>query len=306
MAMLRPQIVIPRCLPAKPILKYVGGKTKLLPELIKRLPRDGWGTYYEPFVGGGALFFRLAPKRAVVGDRNADLIDLYRVIKIGPAYVESIDEALREYEEVFNEMTAKGRRAYFNAMRDRWNTSRRSMHQAYRAATMLFLNRSCFNGLWRENKSGEFNSPVGDYKKITLPSRETLAAASRVLRNAELVATDFARTIRDAERGDLIYFDSPYDPVSKTSNFTSYGAGGFDQLEQQRLALLATHLVERGVRVMLSNNDTRLIRTLYRDRDVFRIHRVKAPRSINSRTDKRGLVSEVIITGGYDLPRRLG
>lgn len=270
----------------KPFLKYVGGKTKLLPELRSRLPKT-WKRYFEPFVGGGALFFDLEPKQAVLGDVNEALIATYRTVAIDP---DGVIEQLACYKQAHSNDVN-----FYYAKRSAWNDGN-WLSVADRAALFIYLNKTCFNGLWRVNQIGHFNVPRGDYKNPGIYDEVALRAASAVLRCADLRVARFQDTVVEAEPGDLAYFDPPYDPVSKTANFTSYTKDGFGREHQERLASVARGLVDRGVQVVLSNHDTPFIRSLYQG---FRIDTVRCPRAINSKGDKRGAVDEVIICGGY-------
>jgi DNA adenine methylase len=179
-------------------------------------------------------------------------------------------------------------------MRDRWNSGRVKAATA-RAAAFIYLNKTCFNGLWRVNRSGAFNVPMGRYTNPSICTPTVLRGAHTALALAELRNADYREAIADAERGDFLYFDPPYDPITRTANFTGYTAGLFGADDQRALAACARSLVRRGCRVMLSNSDTRFVRSLYRD---FKIERVMCGRSINSNGKRRGKVSELIITGG--------
>jgi DNA adenine methylase len=275
----------PRTAPA-PIVKYAGGKTKLLPELLARMPAR-FGRYYEPFAGGAALFFRVDPDRAVLGDSNADLMLAYTAIA---SDVESVIAALERHR---TKHRRRGERHYL-AVREAWNAGRGT--RVERAAMLLCLNRTCFNGLWRVNRAGEFNVPMGRYSDPLAGMADRLRAARRALAAAELRIGDYRATIHDARRGDFVYFDPPYD-----GGWNSYTAEPFDDAAQAELAYEVRRLAQRGVRVMLSNADTPRIRALYAG---LRIDVVRCPRAINSDTSRRGAVDEVIVTAGYE-PKNL-
>jgi DNA adenine methylase len=267
------------------VVKWVGGKTKLLPELLARMP-DRIGRYYEPFAGGAALFFRVSPARAVLNDDNADLVATYRALATDvAAVIDRLGHHRRQHGRV-----------HYYATRDRWNDSGETWPLPERAAAFIYLNKTCFNGLWRVNRSGRFNVPMGRYDDPPICVPDTLVAASTVLARADLRCGDFRAAVHDATAGDFAYFDPPYDPVTPTASFTSYTAGSFGHDEQRALADLARTLVARGVRVMLSNSDTPFVRSLYKG---FTIDRVKCARAINSDATRRGEVDEVIVTGGY-------
>jgi DNA adenine methylase len=284
----RQQVRAPLELPeqvAWPVIKWVGGKTKLLPELTTRLP-GRFGRYFEPFAGGAALFFRVAPERAVLADSNRDLINLYSTIA---SDVAAVIRRLQYHREHHSE-------SHYYDVRARWNDREIAWRSADRAATFIYLNKTCFNGLWRVNRSGEFNVPIGRYVDPPICVPETLRAAHTLLARTTLRCGDYRSAVEDAARGDFIYFDPPYDPVTTTASFTSYTANAFGSEHQKELAETARMLVARGCRVMLSNSDTPFIRSLYKG---FAIDRVKCPRAINSNASRRGDVDEVIVVGGY-------
>ncbi len=278
-------------LPASPIVKWVGGKTRLLPEIVARLPR-AYGRYYEPFAGGAAVFFNLAPHAAVIADRNADLIATYRAVA---SDVEGVIRQLAIHRE------AHGERHYY-ATRARWNDPGLKWTSLDRAATFIYLNRTCYNGLYRVNRAGGFNVPMGRYKNPLICDPDGLRAASKVLAGATIKHADYHEAVADARAGDLVYFDPPYDPVTTTANFVSYTADCFGPDDQRALASLARELVARGVAVVLSNSDTPFIRSLYKG---LRIDRVRCARAINCNADRRGDVDEVLVLGGF-AARRAG
>jgi DNA adenine methylase len=247
---------------------------------------ERYGRYFEPFAGGAALFFRLAPRRAVLADSNADLIALYTAIA---ADANAVIRRLQMHREVHDEH-------HYYAMRAKWNEHHLSWPAPERAAAFIYLNKTCFNGLWRVNRAGAFNVPIGRYTDPPICVPDALRAAATVLARAELRCADYTTAIHDARAGDFLYFDPPYDPVTTTANFTSYSAGGFAADDQRELARTAKALVERGCKVMLSNSDTPFIRSLYKG---MRVERVKCPRAINSNAQKRGDVDELVICGGY-------
>ena len=267
---------------AQPILKWSGGKSRLLGELCARLPAR-WNRYFEPFAGGAALFFRLAPAQAVLGDLNADLVAMYRAI------VDDLDGVAHELRR----HRARHGTEHYYATRARWNAKRTSWPAAKRAATFIYLNKTCFNGLWRVNRAGAFNVPIGRYTDPPIYAPEALHAARAVLARTELVAGDYRATLRGAGAGDLVYLDPPYHPLSTTASFTSYTAGSFAARDQQVLAATARELRGRGCHVVLSNSDTEFIRGLYRG---FAIERVRCSRSINSVGERRGEIDELIIS----------
>lgn len=272
---------------ASPIIKWVGGKTRFLPELVKRMPRS-YNRYFEPFAGGAALFFHLEPQcPAFLSDVNADLIAMYRAVRDEP---EAVIQLLQVHARLHDDHHYRSVRGLLNAVKIEDSSP------TTRAAMFIYLNKTCFNGLWRVNKLGEFNVPMGDNKNPKICDAAAIRAASKALSRTMLAATDWFAAVRDVP-GDFVYFDPPYHPVTETSNFTAYDASGFGQAEQRRLARVAQALVSNGVQVMLSNSDTPLVRELY---SWARICTVQRSGSINSDPNKRGKVNEVIITGGYE------
>ena len=285
--------------PVEPVLKWAGGKTRLLPELVRRLPaaflaaqaavsdvatvgtrtrRTRTPRYFEPFSGGAALFFHLRPHHATLTDCNEELIHLYRVVRDD---VEALIDELSQHPHD---------RTHYYSVRAQ---NPHELDPIERAARMVFLNRTCFNGLWRVNKRGEFNVPFGSYTNPTICPEDRLRAASRALAGVTLEVMDFEAATANAKAGDFVYFDPPYVPLTRTASFTAYTGLGFGLPEQQRLAELFTKLTSRGIHCMLSNSDTPLVRELYAG---HRIDRVLAPRSISRDASRRDAVGEVIVT----------
>jgi DNA adenine methylase len=270
-----------------PILKWAGGKRQLLSELTRWLP-DRWGTYFEPFIGGGALLVELANQgrldRAVIGDMNPELVNLYRIVKRDPGELSRAlsDEKFRNNEETFRQL-----RTEFNAL---IGTQKRPVD---RAALLVYLNKHSYNGLWRVNRKGYYNVPFGKYARVNLPSYQNLLKFSRMLGGVTLIHADFERITRTAKRGDFVYLDPPYHPLSKTACFTDYTTGGFSFEDQKRLANVFRRFSDKGVRLMLSNSSTPEIKELYNG---FSIHTVMAKRFINCNGHKRSGASELIIT----------
>jgi DNA adenine methylase len=277
---------------ARPVVKWAGGKSKLVPELLKHVPAE-IGTYVEPFAGGAALFFALSaswamrkPKAARLSDMNAELINFYVVLR------DRVRELIDTLEAPENAFVYK--KENFLMWRARMP---HELGSVVRAARFLYLNRTCFNGLYRVNKLGAFNVPFGDYTNPRICDREGLSLAAVALRGVSLSTCEFFAPFHGLGEGDLVYFDPPYDPISDTANFTSYQKGGFQWADQERLAKLAADLAWRGMTVIASNADTPRIRALWGDLK-FTIHEVKASRAINSAGEKRGKVSELIMVRG--------
>jgi DNA adenine methylase len=267
----------------KPFLKWVGGKRQLVPEIkAKYLPPD-YQTYYEPFVGAGALFLDLRPSLAVINDSNTELINCYLTIK------NSVEELIASLRSHHNE------KEYYYQVRawDR-DPDYREKSSIERAARIIFLNKTCYNGLFRVNASSQFNAPFGRYKSPKILDEDVLRAVSSYLNEsqAKILNLDFQAVLQPATTGDFIYFDPPYDPVSSTSSFTSYGANGFNQAEQIRLQQTFISLANRGCQVLLSNSKTEFIVDLYKD---YRIETIGAARTINSNALKRGKIDEVLV-----------
>lgn len=265
---------------AVPMLKWAGGKRQLLPEIGKHISADFAGRYFEPFLGGGAVFFDLTTTMAptsYLGDANAELITTYTAVRDD---VEAVIAALRAHARQHSE-------EHYYAVRAQTVRSAASV-----AARMIYLNRTCFNGLYRVNKAGKFNVPFGKYANPTVCDEDNLRACSRVLKYAELACADFASVLAVARSGDLVYLDPPHVPVSETGDFTAYTAAGFGVADQERLVGVARRLKETGVQVLLSNADLPAVRKLY---DGFEMRSVKARRNINSKGGKRGTVGELLI-----------
>jgi len=270
-----------------PVVKWVGGKRQIIGEIKKYIPRRP-GTYHEPFLGGGAVLFELQPTKAVVNDINGELINLYEVIR---ADLEGLIGDLKTHintEEYF----------YGIRERDRNKELYAEFTPVQRASRLIYLNKTCYNGLFRVNRAGEFNTPFGYYKNPNIVNEATLRAVSTYFRKTQItfLCQDFGLALAGAKKGDFVYLDPPYDPVSDTSSFTGYDKGGFAQVEQKRLKAVCDGLHARGVRFLLSNSSTDFIRELYAE---YRIEIVQAKRAINSKADKRGEVDEVLVMN-YD------
>jgi DNA adenine methylase len=263
-----------------PVIKWVGGKRQLLPIIKQYIPKE-YNTYFEPFVGGGALLFDLQPKKAAINDLNFDVYNLYKVIRDNPQELIDTLEQFKNTEEDFYKIRSW----------DRIENWQLNYTPVQIAARMLYLNRTCYNGLYRLNSKGQFNSPYGHYRSVSF---NNLLEVSEYLKHNYICITnvDFVLAVQQATNNDFIYFDPPYDPVSDTANFTAYTKEGFDKLDQVRLRDKIIELSDRGCYCMLSNAGTDFIKELYRD---FYIVDVQARRSVNCNGDSRGKVSEVLI-----------
>jgi DNA adenine methylase len=266
----------------QPFLKWAGGKRQLLPEIRKYIPKR-INTYYEPFIGAGAVLFDIQPKKAVMNDINSELVNTYMTIR------DNIDELVSDLQKHKNEPD------YFYDIRD---LDRKPEYQQLsdveRASRLIFLNKTCFNGLFRVNSQGQFNVPFGKYKNPNIVNEIVVRAVHNYLSKSDvkILNGDFADAVANAKKGDFVYFDPPYDPVSDTSSFTGYSLDGFGREEQERLRDLFVDLDKRGCKVLLSNSATDFIKDLYKD---FHIEIVGATRSINSVASKRGKIDEVLV-----------
>lgn len=280
--MTQPQEVIQKernrhTIPAKPFLKWVGGKRQVMPHLLAALPKK-FNRYFEPFVGGGALFFELQPAQAYLWDSNAELIDTYIVLRDD---VEGVIRHLKKH--VYS-------KEHYYHVRSR-ETNRLS--PAGRAARMIYLNRTGYNGLYRVNSKGQFNVPFGRYNNPLICNKEKLRIVSDCLTNVDLQTASFERVLSVAQKGDFIYLDPPYIPLSKTSNFVAYQKIGFGMDNQESLANVFEQLHNRGCCLMLSNSDVPWMKRRYGQ---FNIKRISATRNVNSKASQRGKVGELIVT----------
>lgn len=266
-----------------PVVKWVGGKRQLLNEITPLLPKK-ITSYCEPFLGGGAVLFSIQPSKAIVNDLNGDLIVVYETIRDD---VETLIADLKKHENTPE---------YFYSIRDmdRNKETYQSMSKVERASRLLYLNKTCFNGLFRVNSSGEFNSPFGHYKNPNIVNEPVLRAVSKYFASSSITFCneDFATTLDKVGKGSFVYLDPPYDPVSDTASFTGYNKGGFDKNEQIRLKKCCDELTKKGIKFMLSNSATDFIKELY---EGYNISVVKAKRAINSDASKRGAIEEVLI-----------
>ncbi len=269
----------------EPIIKWAGGKRQIINKLLYYMPSK-WNTYFEPFLGGGALvseIFRMNRlKSAVLSDKNFDIYNLFSEIRNNP---EELIKGLNNIEY------RNSKESYYEA-RSEFNSIRRT-HNLRRAIIFIYLNRHAFNGLYRLNSRGEFNVPFGRYTNPHLPSSNLVNAWFSLLKNVDLRLCDFQSATKDANAGDFVYFDPPYTPISKSSNFTAYIDGGFSYMDQVRLAEEAGRLDSLGIQFMLSNSDTEETRKLYSS---FNVHGIKASRLINSKAERRQGASEIIVT----------
>ena len=276
----------------KPFVKWAGGKNGLINSLISFIPKN-FNSYFEPFVGGGALFFYLKnlnilnSKKIYLNDKNTELINAYKQIKINP------NKLLEKLEILKNNHSKE----YFYKIR---NLDRDfdfySLSEVFRAARFIYLNKTCFNGLCRYNAKGNFNTPIGSYKNPKIYDKDLIFSVHKVLKNVSITNKDFEVVSLKAKKGDFVYFDPPYYPLNKTSSFVSY-TDNFSANEQIRLYKLFKMLDCEGIKVLQSNSNTDFIKELYKD---FEIIEVISKRAINCKGDKRGKITELIIRGNYE------
>jgi DNA adenine methylase len=263
---------------AKPFLKWAGGKTRLLPVLRTFLVRQTFQRYFEPFLGGGALFFDVAPKAAVLNDRNSELIFCYQIVRDHPVELCSTLKGMRISETEFYRLRSE---------------KPESLPPVERAARFIYLNKTCYNGLYRVNKKGEFNTPYGRNDKVSLADEENIRRVSRALKNAQLMSEDYGSVVKQAAKGDFVYLDPPYLPVGKYADFKRYTKETFFEDDHRKLADAFRELSDRGCLVILSNSFHEKIAKLYSD---FHREVVEMPRFINCKGEGRGKVRELLVS----------
>lgn len=265
-----------------PFLKWVGGKRQLIPAIMEHLPKNINNlNYYEPFIGGGALFFHLQPQNAFINDFNEELVNVYNVIK------DNLPELISDLKKHKNEAD------YFYEIRSLDRSDEfQNLSLVERASRVIFLNKTCFNGLYRVNNAGEFNAPFGRYKNPNIVNEPTLKAVNKFLNssNVRISSGDYSEILATADENSFVYFDPPYHPISESSNFTGYVQGGWNIFDQIRLREVCDDLHERGVKFLLSNSSAQFIRDQYEN---YTIKTVKATRAINSNGADRGEIDEV-------------
>jgi len=269
-----------------PFLKWAGGKRQLLSQIDLYIPKS-FNKYIEPFVGGGALFFYLLPKNAILNDINQDLINTYRVIK------ENVSELITSLKKHKNE------EEYFYKIRsvDRNLDEFKTWSDIEKASRIIYLNRCCYNGLYRVNSKGYFNAPFGKYKNPKICNEENLKLVHKVLKDVKLMNISFELCLNYAKKDDFIYFDPPYVPISESANFTSYTKSSFKKEDQIKLFNVFKELDQKGCKLLLSNSYNEFILKLYKN---YQINIVYAKRAINSNPDKRGEIKEILIINNND------
>ncbi len=267
-----------------PILKWVGGKRQLLNEITPLIPKR-ITTYVEPFLGGGAVLFNLQPKKAIINDFNKDLINVYRVVRDSP---QELLDILKKHdknncEDYYYEIRALDRFENYN-----------KISNLEKAARIIYLNKTCYNGLFRVNQAGQFNSPYGKYRNPNIVNEPVILAMSNYFNdnNIKIMEGDYREALKNIRKGAFVYFDPPYMPISSSSSFTGYTENGFNKKDQEELKIECDKLNDRGINFMLSNSAHPYILELYKD---YEINIVKARRSINSKGNKRGEINEVLV-----------
>jgi DNA adenine methylase len=279
----------------KPPLKWAGGKRQIINELAERMPKK-FNKYFEPFIGAGALFFEIKPENSTVNDINFEISNLYKVLSVKSKTLKLI-ELLKDYEKKHNELkNLESKSEFFYKVRalDREESFKNSQDYEVLART-IYLNKACFNGIFRLNSQGYFNVPFGKKEKVHLFDKDNIDSINNFLETINVIVLngDFEIALRDVSKGDFVYLDPPYDTIDNKNSFTTYSKEGFGKEDQRRLAKLFIELDKRGAYLMLSNHNTELIRELY---SKFNIKVINVRRMINSKGDGRGKVEEVLIT----------
>lgn len=291
----------------KPFVKWAGGKRGLIDKFEEGgyFPKQ-FNNYFEPFLGGGAVFFHICknynPEQCILSDVNSDLIETYRVIK---SKVEDLIQILSSVKKEYED--AQDQEKFYYGIRDEFNELKLgdNSNKVRKTALFIFLNKTCYNGLYRVNKKGEFNVPFGRYKNPSIFNVTNLRNVSELLEADELLNEDFEKAVEGAEKGDFIYFDPPYAPLTKTADFTSYTKEDFGLDEQRRLAEVLNELAEKGCYVMESNSSSEIItKDIYKDYDNLKIYFIEAPRYISCKSDGRKPVKEVVITNYQPDPKQ--
>lgn len=274
---------------AKPLLKWAGGKRHIAPIIESYFPPE-WrrGTYFEPFFGGGAMFFSLAPEHSHISDLNSRLVGFYSHLR---SDFEALIEGISEQAAIFNNLDEESKKLHFYDLRERFNNSDK---YSFESAVLTYcINKLCFNGLYRENSKGEFNVPFGQKKSLPNPDKQDFGNAAIALAGATIENMDFVDATKNAKKGDLVYFDPPYVPLNITASFTSYQADGFSLEDQKRLSNLMSEMKEKGIYAVCSNSSTAMTKEIYQSHNQFEI---EAPRMVSATSSGRGMVKELVIT----------
>lgn len=271
----------------KPFLKWVGGKGRVISQLEKYFPSE-YGSYFEPFVGGGAVYFDIEAKIATINDINKSLVGAYINIR---DHVDLLIKELTDLQQRYYSLDEDKQKQMFYEIRDEYNDIR-DKSSLKKSALLIFLNKTCFNGMYRENRSGKFNVPFGKHQKPTICDENNLRHVANRLKNTTILSETYKVAIKEAKAGDFVYLDPPYHPINPTSSFTSYSEADFLEKDQVELKELIDELTTRKCKVMLSNSDTPFIQNLYRD---YRKEYISVARSINANGDGRGKISEIVV-----------
>ena len=268
-----------------PILKWAGGKRQLMPEIIKKIP-ENYNCYYEPFLGGAAVLLNLKPKEAIVNDLNKELINVYRVVK---KYPDKLLEFLQIHEinhseEYYYQIRAMDREPNYS-----------KLSPIEKAARIIYLNHTCYNGLYRVNRDGYFNTPIGKYKNPNILNKNNILEVSKYFNDSSIKFSvgDYKKILKDVEKDDFVYLDPPYDPLTDSASFTMYTKEGFGKNNQKELKKVCDYINKKGAKFLQSNSDTEYIRELYKD---YKIVEISASRMINSKAKGRAKIKEVLIS----------
>ena len=276
----------------KPFLKWAGGKSQLLRAIQEIIPKD-YNSYFEPFVGSGAVYFKLIPveKTVYINDINTSLINVYQCTKDN---VQDLLKSLGRYSKEYKECASvESRRVYYDKKRECFNKLKNGQKNLHiQAALFIFLNKTCFNGMYRENLRGAFNTPFGSGHTNNIFEAKNIEAASERLKGAHISSGEYSNVLKKAQKGDFIYLDPPYHPVSRTSSFTKYHANDFVGTHQEELREVFDELSQKGCMVLMSNSDTEVVRDLYGE---YEIMEIDALRTINCKAHKRGRITELLI-----------
>lgn len=274
---------------ARPFVKWAGGKARVIDQILEYFP-DSFSGYYEPFLGGGSLYFSISPQKGQLNDLNATLIHAYITIRdSSSSLIKDLKKLQSEYHEL-DDLESKS--LYYYERRKEFNLTRG--HSIRKASLFIFLNKTGFNGMYRENSRGEYNIPFGKHPRPLICDEQNILKISKVLKEIKITQGSYEESVLTAKSGDFVYFDPPYAPINTTSKFTQYQAGGFNEEDQIKLRDLCIDLSQKGCYVMVSNSTAPLIDELYSDN--FYLHKISVARAINSSGNKRGKIDEYLIT----------
>jgi DNA adenine methylase len=273
---------------AKPFLKWVGGKGRVIAQLEQFFP-DNFNNYFEPFVGGGAIYFHLGSKKSTINDINNNLTCTYINVRDN---VEDLIKELIILKDKYMSLNPESQKTMYYEVRDEFNKTN-NRNTIRKSALLIFLNKTCFNGMYRENKKGQFNVPFNNSKNPPICDEDGLRVASKRLAKVKILSKTYSVALKNAKEGDFVYLDPPYYPLNPTSSFTSYTEGDFTEQDQIMLKNLFDDLTLRGCKVMMSNSYTKFIINLYKD---YKQHKIYVGRAINSNGKNRGKIAEIVVT----------